>query len=401
MARARRYGHPFSLLFFDGDHFKRVNDTYGHSGGDVVLQELGSRVQRVLRAGDTIGRYGGEEFLVLLPETALEEACEIAERLRKAIATHPLATSVVKEGIPTTISLGVASFPDDGMTASEIVEQADQAMYWAKRLGRNQVRTAQEAARLRGDEALAATLSNLERRDDPTADGVSLEQVVRAKQLNTIQSLMWLLDLRDRGIFTHSYEVSDLSGAIARDLGESEAQVFAVTTAALLHDLGKIALPDGLLYKAGPLTPAERTLIRQHPALGAQILEVSPFLQALMPAVAHHHENWDGSGYPDGLIGEAIPRAARIIRVAEAYEAMTTDRPYQRHRSEEGARGELVRCAGTHFDPGVVQAALRVLSSGEPARDEGTSRSATSSGERARADEGRDPAPGEKSAARP
>jgi two-component system cell cycle response regulator len=373
VARARRYGRPLSLLFFDGDRFKQVNDTYGHSTGDVVLQELGSRVQQVLRAGDTIGRYGGEEFLVLLPETAREEACEIAERVRKAVAEHPLAASVVKEGIPITISLGVASFPADGTTGNEVVEQADQAMYWAKRLGRNQVRTAQEAERLRGDEALAATISELARSADPSADGVSLEQVVRAKQLTTIQSLMWLLDLRDRGIFTHSYEVSDLAGAIARDLGESEAEVFAITTAALLHDLGKIALPDGLLYKAGPLTQTERTLMQQHPALGAQILEVSPFLHTLMPAVAHHHENWDGSGYPDRLRGEAIPRAARIIRVAEAYQAMTSDRPYQRRRSEEGARAELKRCAGTHFDPAVVQAVLRVLTSEATALAEGKS----------------------------
>lgn len=361
IARARRYGHPLSLLFFDADHFKRVNDTYGHGVGDVVLQELGRQVSSLLRGGDTLGRYGGEEFLVLLPETTLDEACEVAERVRKAIATHPLATLLVKEGIPTTISLGVASFPAHGTSVSELVEQADQAMYWAKRLGRNQVRTAQEAVRLRSDEALAATISNLERSAEPTADGVSLEQVVRAKQLSTIQSLMWLLDLRDQGIFTHSYEVSDLAGAIARDLGESAGEVFAVTTAALLHDLGKIALPDGLLYKVGPLSLTERTLMQQHPALGAQILEVSPFLHHLMPAVQHHHENWDGSGYPDGLSGEAIPRAARIIRVAEAYQAMTTDRPYQRHRSREEARAELARCSGTYFDPAVVQATLRVL----------------------------------------
>jgi putative nucleotidyltransferase with HDIG domain len=240
-------------------------------------------------------------------------------------------------------------------------------MYWAKRLGRNQVRTASEAEQLSRDEALAATISMLERRDAPTADEVSLEEVVRANQLNTIQSLMWLLDVRDQSILTHSYAVSDLSGAIARDLGINEAEVFAVTTAALLHDLGKIALPDALLYKACPLSLAERALIQQHPALGAQILEVSPFLHHLMPAVQHHHENWDGTGYPDGLAGEAIPLAARIIRVAEAYEAMTTDRPYQRHRSDEEARAELVRCASTCFDPVVVQAALRVLARQEEA----------------------------------
>ncbi len=363
IARARRYGHPLSILFFDADHFKRVNDTYGHSTGDIVLQELGRLVSGLLRAGDSIGRYGGEEFLVLLPETTQEEACQVAERIRKTIAGSPLATSTVKEGIPTTISLGVATFPIDGATASEVVEQADQAMYWAKRLGRNQVRTSQEAARLREDEALVATISNLER--DTTVDGVSIEEAVRSRQLTTIQSLMWLLDLRDQSIFSHSSQVSDLAGAIARALGESEAQVFAVTTAALLHDLGKIALPDRLLYKAGPLTAGERALIQQHPTIGAQILEVSPFLHHLMPAVAHHHENWDGTGYPDGLCGENIPLSARIIRVAEAYQAMTTDRPYQRHRDDEEARAELARCSGKQFDPAVVQAILRVLADQE------------------------------------
>jgi diguanylate cyclase (GGDEF)-like protein/putative nucleotidyltransferase with HDIG domain len=363
VARARRYGHPLSILFFDADHFKRVNDSYGHSTGDIVLQELGRLVGSLLRAGDSTGRYGGEEFLVLLPETTQEEACQVAERIRKTVAESPLATSAVKEGIPTTISLGVATFPMDGTTASEVVEQADQAMYWAKRLGRNQVRTSQEAARLCEDEALVATISNLER--DSTTDGVSLEEAVRTRQLMTIQSLMWLLDLRDQSIFSHSAQVSDLAGAIARALGESEAQVFAVTTAALLHDLGKIALPDRLLYKAGPLTPTEHALIQQHPTIGAQILEVSPFLHHLMPAVAHHHENWDGTGYPDGLCGENIPLSARIIRVAEAYQAMTTDRPYQRHRANEEARAELARCAGKQFDPTVVQTALRVLTEQE------------------------------------
>ncbi len=361
-ARARRYGHPLSILFFDGDHFKKVNDTYGHAVGDAVLRELGNRVRNQLRAGDLLGRYGGEEFVVLLPETDLAQACQMAERVRKAVAEHPLAAALVKEGVPMTVSLGVASFPAESTTASEVVEKADQAMYWAKRLGRNQVRTARDAERLSRDEALAATISHLERSHDPRTDGMSLEQVTRANQLNTIQSLLWLLDLRDQDTSTHSHEVSDLAAAIARELGASQEEVFATTTAALLHDLGKIALPDGLLSKAGPLTHAERALIEQHPALGAQILEVSPFLHHLMPAVRHHHEHWDGTGYPDGLCAEAIPQAARIIAVAEAYQAMTSERPYQRRRSTTKACEELLRCAGTHFDPLVVQATLQVLS---------------------------------------
>lgn len=359
--RARRYGHPVSILFFDGDHFKRVNDTHGHSVGDVVLQELGRRVRESLRGGDTIGRYGGEEFMVLLPETDITQACEVAERMRVAVAAHPLALGRVEEGINLTISIGAATFPTDGQTANEVVDKADQAMYWAKRLGRNQLRTALEARRASQDNALAATIHNLERRDAPSLDGISVEQLVRANQLTTIQSLMGLLESRDQGISTHSYQVSDLAAAIARELGMAQEAVFAVSTAGLLHDVGKIAMPDRLLQKGGPLSANEWALIKQHPELGAQILEVSPYLHNLIPAVKHHHENWDGTGYPDGLAGENIPLAARIIRVSEAYCAMMTTRSYQIQRSAASTRSELLRCSATHFDPEVIGAALRVL----------------------------------------
>ena len=364
-AGARRYGQTLSILFFDGDHFKQVNDTYGHSIGDAVLQELGRRGRESLRGGDTLGRYGGEEFLVLLPQTDTTQACQVAERLRVTIAAHPLVIGLVDGGIPLTISVGVATFPTDGQTAGEVVDKADQAMYWAKRLGRNQIRTALEAQRASQDSALAATILNLERRDALSLDGLSVEQSVRANQLSTIQSLMGLLDLRDQGISTHSYQVSDLAAAIAQELGMEQAAVFAVSTAGLLHDIGKIAIPDLLLHKEGVLSATEWALIKQHPELGAQILDVSPYLHNLMPAVGHHHENWDGTGYPAALAGENIPLAARIIRVSEAYWAMMTTRSYQARRSAASARAELQRCSGTHFDPTVVQAALRVLARSE------------------------------------
>ncbi len=371
-AGARRFGYPFSVLFFDGDHFKRVNDTYGHSVGDAVLQELGQRGRESLRGGDTLGRYGGEEFLVLLPHTDTAQACQVAERLRTAIAAHPLAIGLVEGGINLTISIGAATFPTDGRSGSEVVDKADRAMYWAKRLGRNQLRTALEAERASQDSALAATISNLERRDDPTLDGLSVEQSVRANQLTAIQSLMGLLDSRDQGISAHSYQVSDLAAAIAQELGMEQEAVFAVSTAGLLHDIGKIAIPDVLLQKEWTLSANEWALIKQHPELGAQILEVSPYLHHLMPAVGHHHENWDGTGYPAGLAGEHIPLAARILRVSEAYCAMLVARSYQAQRSAASARAELQRCSATHFDPAVVQAALRVLA--RPAAEASTGR---------------------------
>ncbi|MBA2284517.1 MAG: GGDEF domain-containing protein, partial [Ktedonobacteraceae bacterium] len=159
--RARRYGHPLSLLFFDGDHFKKVNDTYGHATGDAVLRELGSRAASIVRAGDMLGRYGGEEFLLLLPETNAQAALMVAERLRAIVALAPLALAEVEGGIAITVSIGVASYPEDGATASEVRDQADQAMYWAKRLGRNQVCTGEQARVANQDATLKAETAHL------------------------------------------------------------------------------------------------------------------------------------------------------------------------------------------------------------------------------------------------
>lgn len=354
--RARRHGRPLSLIFFDGDRFKRVNDTYGHAVGDAVLCELGERVSSILRGGDTPGRYGGEEFLVLLPETDSDEACQIAERVRAAVAAHPLALTHVDRGINMTISLGVATYPLDGNTTGELVQKADQAMYWAKRLGRNQVRTCIEAIRASHDETLSTTIHLLERREEPLLDGISGDQEQRAAQLAAVYSLMWLIELRDHGISTHSYNVSDLATAIAIEMGLDAQHTFNVSTAALLHDIGKIAIPDALLQKTEPLSTNERALIKQHAELGAQILEVSSALSHLMPAIRSHHERWDGTGYPDRLAGEAIPLEARIISVAESYDSMLTHRPYQASRSASAALAELQHCAGSQFDPAVVQA---------------------------------------------
>jgi len=361
--RARRFGRPLSLLFFDGDHFKQVNDTCGHATGDVVLRELGERASSVLRAGDTVGRFGGEEFLALLPETDGQEALLVAERLRSAVAADPLATREVEGGFALTVSIGVASFPTDGATANEVREQADQAMYWAKRLGRNQVRTAAEAARANRDASLkSATAHMLERRELAALDGRDLEQQVRSEQLGLIYSLMGVLDLREPGMSTHAHEVSDLVAGMARVLQFDEARAQGAATAAFLHDIGKIALPDRLLQQPRQsFSPQEWHSLRQHAELGAGIVEASPWLGDLAPAIRHHHERWDGTGGPDGLAGSAIPLEARLIAIAEAYHSMISERPYQAARSATEALDELERCAGTQFDPELLPAFRVVL----------------------------------------
>jgi diguanylate cyclase (GGDEF)-like protein len=250
--RARRFGRPLSLLFFDADRFKRVNDTYGHVVGDAVLRELAERTRNALRAGDTVGRYGGEEFMALLPETDLEQAKQVAERIRASIASLPVATAEVAGGIHATISIGIATYPTDGDTADEVLEKGDQAMYWAKRLGRNQVRTTIEAQDASHDRTALPITRFLERRDTGSQDALSAEQLSQVDRLGIVSSLMWLLELRDHGMFTHSIETSDLAVAIAREMEQDQQIVYAVSTAAMLHDIGKIAIPDMLLQKTGP-----------------------------------------------------------------------------------------------------------------------------------------------------
>ncbi len=369
--RARRFGHPLSLLFFDGDRFKQVNDTYGHATGDVVLRELGERARSILRAGDTVGRFGGEEFLILLPETDEHQALIVAERLRSAVAAYPLAACEVEGGIAVTVSIGVANYPSDGATGSAVREQADQAMYWAKRLGRNQVRSAAEAERANRDAALkAATAHTLERQELAPIDGRDHENTVRAEQLGLIYSLMGALGLREPGMSEHAHEVSDLVSGMARLLEFDEKRIWRATTAAFLHDIGKIALPDRLLDQPRQqFSVPEWRLLHQHAELGAGIVEASPWLTDLAPAIRHHHEHWDGTGDPDGLAGSAIPLEARLIALAEAYHAMISEQPYQAARSATDALEELERRAGTQFDPALLPVLRAVLESRQEGGD--------------------------------
>jgi two-component system cell cycle response regulator len=355
LERARRYERPFSLLFFDADRFKRVNDVHGHAAGDAVLRQIGERAASALRGGDTIGRFGGEEFVVLLPEADASEARAIAERLRATVAAEPVATAEVEGGLAVTVSIGVATYLADGSSEQEVLEQADEAMYLAKRLGRNQVRSAEEARHMSADVELMTLLQQQGQREQAEREGITPERLRETYTLRTVCSLMSLLERRDEGLSAHAHAVSDQATAIASAMGLDAHQVNRIGMAALLHDIGKVAVPDALLQKSTPLSAQERVLLREHAELGEQILEASPFLYDVKPAVRHHHERWDGCGYPDQLRGSDIPLAARIIAVAEAYDFMQRGLPYQVPRSSEEALAELQRCAGSQFDPAVVE----------------------------------------------
>jgi diguanylate cyclase (GGDEF)-like protein len=361
VGRAQRYDHPFSLLFFDTDRFKRVNDTYGHAVGDLVLQQIGACARNILRGGDTLGRFGGEEFVLLLPEADSSEASMIAESIRAAVASHPIATAEVPGGILITVSIGIATYLVDGDTPEMLLQQADEAMYLSKRLGRNQVHTAAESRQISLDPELMSLLQESEQGEAAERLEPNPEQVKQSYILKMISSLLFLVEQRDPVMNEHSRRVSDMARAIAQEIGLEPQAIFMIGTSALLHDIGKIGLSDALLRKEELLSPTERQRLREHPELGAQILEVNPYLRPLIPAVLHHHERWDGTGYPERLAGEDIPLAARIIGVAEAYDVMLREPPYQEKRTQQEAIVEMQRCAGTQFDPTIVQLLCTIL----------------------------------------
>jgi diguanylate cyclase (GGDEF)-like protein len=325
---------PLSLCLIDVDDFKRINDRHGHPAGDRVLSQVATR----LRQGGEAFRLGGDEFAVLLPEhdepTALDTATSIIERLRSMELEH-------NEQI--TVSAGVATFPVQGVGRDELIRLADSALYWAKEHGKNRVRV------YRPEVVELAELKKL-------ASGAD-----RAARFRAAASLAKAVDARDVYSGSHSERVADLAVRVAERMNLSQELVELTRLAASLHDLGKLAIPEEILRKPGPLTDPERLVLERHPQIGYRMLE-SLGVTPVAEWVLHHHERWDGTGYPDGLHGEDIPLGARIIFVADAFDAMTNDRVYRSKLSVEAALEELEACAGTQFDPEAVSALVVEMS---------------------------------------
>ncbi|HZV75631.1 MAG TPA: diguanylate cyclase [Conexibacter sp.] len=339
LERARRSGVPMSLLVGDVDHFKDVNDRCGHHVGDAALQRVAALLREGMRQIDVPARIGGEEFAVILPGADAHGAFAAAERLRCA-----LRDAFADATVPITISFGIASHPANAETAASLVRAADEALYCAKESGRNR-----------------SVLHSPALRELAGARGVRQERDVEAERfLAVVLDLAEAVDVRFSGSARHSETVGRYAELMAHELGLSERRVGRVRLAGLLHDLGKVGVPDAILCKAGELTAEERAVIARHPELGAQILEHAS-LADVQAWVAAHHERPDGSGYPRGLTGAELPLEARIVAVADAYEAMTSDRSYRDAIGHERARAELRRHAGRQFDARVVAAFLAVL----------------------------------------
>lgn len=364
LSLCQRGNHICSVLFIDIDLFKQVNDTWGHRAGDMILRKVASRLRSALRVEDFIGRYGGEEFAVVLTDTDISAVSPAAERLRLAINSEPYNWEWEVENIDTlvpisiTASIGVAVYNLHGVTRETLIEHADQAMYLAKHSGRNCVRIA--------DVDLAA-YENASSFSEKQAKNI--ERIKRGMiPVQTVKALTAVASAHDRGTDEHAHRMLTLAAATARQMHRPEDEMHLLQLAALLHDIGKIGIPDAILHKPGPLTAEEWAVMRLHPEIGRQILaQVGGVFQHLAEIVVAHHERWDGKGYPYGIVGEDIPMSARILNVVDSYDAMTSRRVYHDPLPVEQARAELLRCSGTQFDPRVVEAFLRVLDAQEVA----------------------------------
>lgn len=334
-----------AVLFVDLDNFKQVNDSWGHRAGDVILRAVGSRLSSTLHPQDFVGRYGGEEFAVVLADTDVNGASRVAERLRAAVAAQPFywenddTYTIVP--IEVTASIGVAVYQLHGVTREVLLEYADNAMYQAKYTGRNRV-----------------CIPGLE----STPAEKMLPRNEQSMEFATVRALIAAASARDNGTNAHSQRMVQLAETTARMLNQPEEEIRLVCLGALLHDIGKIGIPDAILHKSGPLTHEEWDIMRRHPQIGHQILtQAGGVFEQLADIVVTHHEHWDGHGYPGELAQDSIPMSARILAVVDSYDAMISHRPYREPMSVTDARAELRRCAGSQFDPLVVETLLGVL----------------------------------------
>jgi diguanylate cyclase (GGDEF)-like protein len=334
---ARRYGEQLSLVVLDIDDFERVNDLYGHPAGDELLRDFGALLKASCRDSDIVCRIGGDEFAAILPNAGSLEALKVSLRVQ-----HQLARVKSREGAGLTASIGLATCPEHATTADDLVRFAQGARYWVKRHGKDHV--------LVYDPVVVAELDDDDR----------IRALEQQSHVGAVRALAAAVDARDPATQDHSRNVAVLAVQVARELGLDDARVRLLESAALMHDVGKIGVPDDVLRKPGPLTPEERKRVSEHPALGERILS-STSQREMLPWVRHHHEFWDGTGYPDHLRAVEIPLEARILAVCDAFDAMISDRPYRPALSIDAALVEIESCMGTQFDPSVVEVFLRTM----------------------------------------
>jgi diguanylate cyclase (GGDEF)-like protein len=325
---------PLAIVTMDIDNFKLFNDTYGHSAGDEVLKMIAGHLAGLSRDNGVASRFGSDDFMVILPRAGREAAFDLAQSVQAWLSERDFQVHG-GERIPISVSCGVAVFPEDGQKRHELLAVADANLYESKGLG-GKIVGRPESQRERSDLRKLGTFDMLE-------------------------SLVTSVDNKDHYTKAHSENVTDYAVMLAQELGHSEQVQKTLRIAGLVHDVGKICIPDRILRKPGPLTPGEYEIVKHHVVIAAHLIVDLPNLDQVRDAALNHHERFDGTGYPNALKGEQIPLVGRIMGVADAFSAMILDRPYRKGRTVREALAELERCAGTQLDSELVTAFVRAV----------------------------------------
>jgi diguanylate cyclase (GGDEF)-like protein len=346
-ARSKRYKRTFSLAIFDLDNFKTINDVLGHGTGDEALKKLARCMKKEKRTTDILTRYGGDEFVMIMPETKAKDAVTLLERIRDKVQQIKL-----KQNLPMTISCGISehSFKPTDSTR-EVMRRADLALYEAKSAGRNCVKVWDKTMSkiLNNNDIENEKIKKLQRRI------AGLSEQAEKVFIQSIWGLVQALEAKDPYTKKHSENVMYYSVGIAKAMKIAPEQIDVIHRAAMIHDIGKIGIPDAILAKPAKLTPHERSIIEQHPLIAVRILKKMTFLEQEIAIIRHHHEKWNGHGYPDGLSNTAIPLGARIMAIADTFDALTSNRTYHKARSIAEATEILIDSSGYDYAPQVVK----------------------------------------------
>lgn len=355
--RAKRYNHPLSIIMIDIDYFKSINDAYGHAFGDLVLKQFSQYLRKIVRRYDIVVRFGGEEFVIISSGTDRGRALDQAQRILDAITLYNFGDS--KHTVKLKLSIAIASYPEDGIAKGmDLINLADKILGKAKDAGGNRIYDYPDISK--GKAALA-------KRAGPATTKLLKKKIreltKRGKQslVESIFAFAKTIELKDHYTGEHVEKTVNYSTKIARALKFYPEEVENVREASILHDLGKIGITDKILFKKSKLTKMEYEEIKKHPQIAADIIRPIQFMHDIVPLILYHHERWDGKGYPSGLKGEEIPIGARIIAIADVYQALTSNRPYRKAFSRKKAIEIIKKGAGTQFDPDIVNVFLKII----------------------------------------
>ncbi len=375
MRLSERYQRNLAVMMIDVDHFKSINDNYGHPAGDAVLKSVARLIERDCRDVDLPVRYGGEEFLLVLPEVNMEGAMIVAERIRKNLSEE----QIMFEGldvIKVTASIGIAAFPEHARSQQQLLDMADRSLYLAKRMGRNQVRTvtdlhfeSEPAGRIEVPASSSAEIAqNIQEKPEMSLPPPSEESAAAADKEELLPEVVEMVKALATALYSksdynkmHHLETARLSEVLAKVMGLPQKQIEQIRVAGLLHDVGTLSIPPDLINKAGEYTAEEREMVNQHSVLGAELLRPIRALKEICDILENHHERWDGTGHPRGLKGEEIPLPARIVSIVDSYHALISDRPYRPAMKEEEAIKILKAGAGKQWDPFLVDVFISVI----------------------------------------